>query len=1330
MRRSSLRVLTQIILIILISSPKLYSQSDSLPIEHLSLEQGLPNAYVGNIIQDSEGYLWFCTEKGVERYDGYGFRSYMNNPDDTTSFINASATSLYIDREGILWCGSLHGLEKFDRTTNSFTNYLLDHSEKASVSINYIYDILEDNRGIFWVTNGNGVFKFNRISGKFTPANNVDSTYGALADSYHPFVDKDGSLWFGTGRGLDKFDYETGKIVHYWHDPGNRKTGGRSISKYNTSEICEDKNGTMWIGCFNGIIEFNKKSNTFTNYVPDSNIHRPDDVNEVHTLCIGPTGLLWIGTARGIFTFDIKSKKFVHKFINKSIHNYYLGNDWIAKLFFDRSGILWVGTLSHGIYKVRLRRLPYRQYFPGSINRVVKGKDGILWVKRGLEGWVKFDTKTDRITPVDFSKVQGIFSDPVGNLFLWETSTGILTKTENGKITRYSSLKEPIPTASLESSKGMWYGSSHGGLYYFDFKTGKSTEVVRTETNVTALCKDSSGLVWAGTHIGEVICYNPKNKSVSEFVSDPKNASSISGREFFTIYQDGKGRLWFATDGGLDRFVPSTRTFVHFTEKDGLSGNTVYNILEDDHGNLWMGTDKGISKFNPETKEFKNFDVLHGLSSSHHWNRLAVRMDNGEMFIGRSYGLIRFHPDSIKENPYIPPIVITSFMLFDKPVSFGKEIKLAYDKNFLSFEFAALSYYNSQRNQYAYRMEGIDKDWVYSGTRHYASYPDMAPGKYIFRVKGSNNDGIWNEAGTSISIVILSPWWITTWAYISYGVVLILALYGVRRYELNRAALRDKIKLNQAVLKEREETDRVKSRFFANISHEFRTPLTLILGPAEKIISRSSDEDTLKDAGIVKRNSRRLLQLVNQLLDLSRLEEGRLKLEATKGNIVSFTKGIALSFESLSEEKDITLKILSEKEFIELYFDREKMTKILSNILSNAFKFTAQDGKITVAIREGENDVEIRIRDTGIGVPPQELPRLFDRFYQVDSSFTKDHEGVGIGLALTKELVELHHGSIGVESEQGQWTEFTLKLPLGKGHLKDEEIVLDEKSGEPMTGLEEGEYFLQESVKEELTDEMEGVSYKDEKTVILVVEDNYDMRQYIRESVGEDYLIEEAMNGEQGVRKAERIIPDLIITDMMMPKMDGSELTRTLKNDEKTSHIPIIILTAKSGQESKLEGLETGADDYLTKPFDIKELQVRIKNLISLRKKLQERFSKTEFRQPQTGEKKTSSIDEKFMLKVTEVIERHISEEGFSIEDFGEEVGMSRMQVHRKLKALTGKSASRYIRSFRLERARKILSERNENISEVAYSLGFGSPAYFTRCFKEEFGYPPSGLRI
>jgi DNA-binding response OmpR family regulator len=498
----------------------------------------------------------------------------------------------------------------------------------------------------------------------------------------------------------------------------------------------------------------------------------------------------------------------------------------------------------------------------------------------------------------------------------------------------------------------------------------------------------------------------------------------------------------------------------------------------------------------------------------------------------------------------------------------------------------------------------------------------------------------------------------------------------------------------------------------------------LILGPAEKVLSTCKDENSIKQAGLIKKNANRLLDLINQLLDLSKLEAGKLKLQTSNSNISSYVKGIAMTFESIAETKDITYKIKLEKENIRAYFDKDKMQKILTNILSNAFKFTPEGGKISVRLRESENSsINISVRDTGIGINKKEIPKLFDRFYQADSSHTREQEGTGIGLALTKELVDLHKGTIKINSVEDEWTEVTIELPLGKNHLKDEEII-ESFEVEKMPEDVLDEKYLADKV-EELTEE----EFESDKNFVLVVEDNADVREYIKESISGEFCVFEAVNGEQGLRKAEKFIPDLIISDIMMPKIDGLELLENIKNDAKTSHIPVILLTAKSEQSDKLEGLSTGADAYLTKPFDINELQVRIKSLIEQRKKLQNKFSSGEFVRAR-DEKKLNKLDEQFMQKLMSIIGLHIGEEEFSIDQFGREAGMSRSQIHRKLKALTGKSPSQYLRFIRLSKAKSMIEEQKGTVSEIAYAVGFSSPAYFSRCFKTEFGYSPSDLLV
>jgi signal transduction histidine kinase/ligand-binding sensor domain-containing protein/DNA-binding response OmpR family regulator len=1386
----TIRLTTVIIIIVILlflQKETCLAQQD-FTFEHFDIDNGLPDPTVSCILKDRPGYLWIGTGNGLSRFDGYQFKTYLGRG------TNHMVKCIYEDKSGTLWVGTLAGLNKYDWITDTFKLYKIpietsglktifeSPGKEAIFESPGIEAICEDRNGNFWVGTRSALYKFSIEKGNFSLVKGKSGEPNVLRGKsiWAIYQDNRGNLWIGAGHnlrndgGLFLYDPSSGIIKQFVHDPSNPK----SLLQNLVTAIYQDKQGSLWIGTYRGLEKFDYADQTFIHFGHDNHGTNSLSNNAVKCISEDDDGNLLIGTVGGgLNKFNLKSGKFSVFSLNKNEND----NKNIAaiSLYTDNSGIVWLGTETDGLYKITPQS---KSFFRAQnsvknaerIKNMLKGlvissmyrdSRGVIWI--GSSDGVKSINPDLIIGPSFFNGRTGldnsIFEDKANKLWFGTLEGLYIIDLKTKKFIRYihdpydsNSISDNQITSIVEDTSGtVWLGTFNHGIEKYNEKNGTfkhfplnppdTTPPAYSYRAVRSMFVDSHGLIWLGTYKG-LATINTANETFKWYIPHDKDLSSQWSKIVYGFLEDHNGVIWLATGMGLVRFNRQSGTFTFYGDANSTVDVRAKSLIEDKDGNIWFPTFTMITMFNPRTKKYKNFAKNYGLNEFYSWAK-TCKDSSGNFYFGYYGGITIFNPDSIYSDNPAPPVVFTDFKFSDQSVqldssiSVKKTIELTYQQNEFSIEFSALNFINSFKNQYAYKLEGFDKDWIYCGTRHQVTYTNLNYGTYAFRVIGSNSDEIWNKKGTSLTITVLPPWWRTTWSYISYGLIFVFSLYGLRRYELNRIKLKDKIKMDDAVLKEREETDKMKSTFFSNISHEFRTPLTLILGPAEKINSQTSN-DIVKDSGIIKRNSKRLLQLVNQLLDLSRLESGKLKLEASKGNIVSFVKGIALSFESLSEDKDITLKIESEKEYIEVFFDKEKMIKILSNILSNAFKFTPQDGKITVSIIETESSsssvssrilnksIEIKIRDTGIGIPKEEIPKLFDRFYQVDSSFTKEYEGTGIGLALTKELVELHHGNISAESEMGQFTEFTIILPLGKEHLKEEEIVFEKRSDKSEVSLDENIDFIHKNLNEASINDLEVNSLKEDKTIILVVEDNYDMREYIKESLDSSYIVEEAVNGEQGIRKAVKIIPDLIISDMMMPKMDGNEMTRILKKDEMTSHIPVIILTARSGQENKLEGLQTGADDYLTKPFDIKELQIRIENLISIRKKLQEKFSRIENKTPKPIEKKLSSIDEKFIIKVTEIIGKHISEEEFSMEDLGKEVGMSRMQIHRKLKALTGKSASRYIRSFRLEKAKQILNEKNENISEVAYSLGFGSPAYFTRCFKEEFGYPPSEFKI
>ncbi|UCF64395.1 MAG: response regulator [bacterium] len=920
----------------------------------------------------------------------------------------------------------------------------------------------------------------------------------------------------------------------------------------------------------------------------------------------------------------------------------------------------------------------------------------------------------------------------------------------------------------LQDSRGfMWFGTTDGLIRYDGnkfrvFKHNPDDETSISNNFVITLHEDKSGMLWIGTEGGGLNKYDKATDRFTRYIHKSNEPNSLSNNTVTTILEDESGSLWLGTyGGGLNKFDPNSQQFLRFIDQQDLLNNVIFDIVQDNNHNLWLNTGKGLSKFNTKTKIFRDYSETDKRQDYEFQEKANLERGKKGKISQKTNKFISFPPDSINDNIRIPSVVITDFQLFNKSVPVGldtstgrsilhktitetDEIELTYKDYIITFEFAALDFQFPEKNKFAYMLEGFDRGWTYTdASRRSATYTNLDPGEYTFWVKGSNSDGIWNETGTSLKIIVTPPWWETWQIYLLYLIVVLSVLYGLRRYELNREMWKNQSKLDEVKLKERAEIDQMKSRFFANISHEFRTPLTLILGPLEKIKANISSREIQKQMILIQKNASRLLILVNQLLDLSKLDAGKLTLNASPGNIVLFVKGIVMFFKSLADQKDISLKVVTSNSDIQIYFDRDKMAKILNNLLSNALKFTSEGGKITVHITHAErNFVEIKIRDTGIGILKDELPRLFNRFYQVDSIKAKEHKGTGIGLALSKELVELHQGSISVRSQKEDpdhvgtgWTEFTIKLPGGKDHLKAEEIDPKQAVKEDMASAEEEDFtpwpefsILESNELSEINDAEPGelgLNVEEDKTLILVVEDHTDLRQYIKDSLGNNFIIKEAPNGEQGVREARRLIPDIIISDIMMPKMDGNELTRILKQDEKTSHIPIILLTAKFEHESKLESLEIGADDYITKPFDHKELQLKMKNLIDMRKKFQKKYGRGDYI-PRKEPRGLNNLEEKFMARVIEIIENHISEEDFNIEQFAEEMYMSRMQLHRKLRALTGKSASLYVRSFRLLRSRKMIEDGMGNISEIAYSVGFSSPAYFTRCFKKEFGVPPS----
>ena len=1080
--------------------------------------------------------------------------------------------------------------------------------------------------------------------------------------------------------------------------------------------------------------------------------------NNILSLLIDSKGNLWGGTqgagGGGLLKFDITTKTYERFKRNSKIPTSLMEGAYFHNLFEDNSGTIWMPVFQGGVTRIDPSLNQIEEFYYGTKNQngidkekikcFYKAKDGTVWVGTN-SGLLKYDTITknfQKINGIPSEKVCGkkfsiseIVEDTQGNLWLSGGWSDILWNFDpkSNKLKCYTHKKNsskgysnPYITGIATDKEGtLWISTYGGGLNKYTLKTGKFKRYFiggkgskkDDPEEINRLCLDTSGGVWVASYDRTL---NHFDKSTETFTRIPfKNISC--GFNTTGMLIDSKNRLWIATRlGGIILYNIEKKTHKNFSIEDGLPVNDrIKDFFEDAKGNVYCRSAQHLIKFTPTGKYERSYEFDLGgknLTGAHY-----VKSTN-EIFLTTDNVLMKFNPDKIRKNLTPPKMVLTEMLLFDKelkldkdsplnqPINLIKEIELQHWQNDITIKYAGLHYTRPEENKYKYMLENYDQDWRDAGFTRSAGYTNLSHGEYVFKVIGSNCDGVWATTPATLKIIINPPWWLTWWAYTIYVLIFLGILSYAWMLQVRRMRIKNELKMKEFENEKLKEVDRMKSNFFANISHEFRTPLTLIKGPIEGLLREEKKSEKKEAFKIVLKNADRLLNLINELLDLSKLEAGKMKLCVSENDIVSFVKGLVMSFESFANRKEIDLSVNVPSNQIMIYFDKEKMQKIISNLIYNALKFTHERGKIEVEINDSVEEVEIRIKDNGIGIDEKELPKLFDRFYQVISDGGPAHEGTGIGLALTKELVQMHSGSIKVESNLGKGTVFIITLPKGKDHLSEEDIILEDK-----------EEFEFPDITEPIV--AEGRNVDDKYPIALVVEDNLDVMKFISDILKKDHKIITAENGNEGYLQALSIIPDIIISDIMMPVMNGDEMCRLIKQDEKTSHIPVILLTAKASDEDKIEGLQTGADDYIIKPFNAEELKIRIKNLISQRKALREKYLKEAEIHP--ADVAVSSTDKEFINKAISLIEDNLSDTLFSVEDFAEGLSMSRSQLYRKFSALLGEQPSDFIRKYRLKRGAELIKKKFGNISEVAYEVGFSQPAYFSKCFKKLFGMNP-----
>lgn len=1337
--------------------------AQNLSFKRLTINEGLSQNTAFCILQDKTGYIWIGTEDGLNKYDGYDFTIYKHENNDKNSLSNSQVNALCEDPKQNLWVGTSKGLNLLNRDTESF----------KTLSNDFVTSLLYDSRGNLWIGTFDGLKRYDYQNKKIIVYQLTGNNLNGGNKVQTIFEDRHNLLWISIGNDLKCFDPATKQFLPL---PDGIKNNP-ALRKSNVRAIKQDAYGNYWFGTeSSGLYKFNPLNRSVTNYRHDVNNDNSLPVNVVRSLFPYAKDELWIGTRDGLSVLNLQTNRFVNYRYNPYDPKT-LSHNSIRDILRDRAGNVWIGTYAGGLNILSSGSNNFSYIGeqagkkPGLTHRVVssilKADNGALWIgteggglnyvdrKKGIYNSYVINSKQQNI-------VKSLAKDKNGNLWIGNYDGLSYLNTTTGKFTNYEITENDAKPENKQvyalavDDNGLWLGTDGRGLKFRD-NSGKLSTYTNNPKNkqsvsgniIIALLKAPNGNLWIGTETG--LSYFDKSKNTfRQFVNQANDTYSLSHNTVLALFLDHKQRLWVGTEGGGLNLYDKGK-FYAITNKFGLANAVIHGIREDRAGNLWVSTNKGLSKIvfkqqglpiKPEMVQVMNYTVADGLQSNQFASGAAETGDNGELLFGGINGVTTFFPDRIVRNSFKPKVVITDFLIKNNPVPINAEhsplkkaigetdkITLTHDQAFITFKFAALNFVNPEKNLYAYKLDGFyDDDWHFVGNQRTATYTNLDAGKYTFMIKAANNDGVWNNEIRSLQITVLPPWWETWWAYLIYASIIGLLLYAFYYYSVKTGKLKNDLAFEHQSHEKDQELAQRKLSFFTNISHEIKTPLTLILAPIDKLLGLNEGNNKIQNQlMLMQRNGERLLRLINQLLDFRKFESGSMQLQSAEGNVVRFMKEILIAFESYASHRRIRLKLVTEQQSIRAWFDRDKLEKVMYNLLSNSLKFTAEGGQVLVRIKTAEEKLLIEVEDNGIGISPQHIGKIFEQFNHFDDS-NSNINGTGIGLAFSKGLIELHHGSITVQStvaspQQTGLTLFTISLPLGNAHLSEEEMIANYKDSENIDGYKDTE--ISAIAKQTIEKRKQHVltATDKERLILLIVEDNQDVRQFIAAHFEAEFEIHQAENGLKGLELATEIIPDIIISDVMMPEMDGITLCSKIKSDTRTSHIPVILLTARTPLVYKIEGYETGADDYITKPFNLNMLEARVWNLLDSRLKLRERYRKEISLQPRNVA--ITSPDEKFLEKAMAYIEQNISEASLSVEELGKEVGMSRVTLYRKIKGLTDQTAIEFIRSVRLKRAAQLLEQNKLNVNEVAYMVGFQDIDYFRRCFKEQFGYTP-----
>lgn len=1301
----------------------------------LDVERGLVHNTVYCILQDDRGFMWFGTKDGLSRYDGYQFKNYRNNKKDPQSIGNNCIRSLFQDSKRKIWIGTDAGAYIYDPDKDSFEYF--DAKTKDGMRIEKeVNDIKQDQNGVYWfAVDWQGVFSYN-------PANQnlIFHRLNTVVNAWCIYIDKENKVWIGThGGGLNYFNTKRQKFekVDY---PFENKTNDNDDDIYRIFQ--DDYNDLLITTANSGVKRLESGNRNIYPFLPIDNptslfirdvIRKSDDE-------------IWFATGSGICVYNILKKEI--RFLQHShLDPYSLSDNAVYSIYKDREGGIWAGTYFGGVNYYPYQYTPFEKYYPTEnqdkshtlIGRRIRefqlANDGRIWIGTEDGGLSLFDPETDTFEhylpngkpgSVSYNNIHGLLVDN-DRLWIGTYNHGLdIMDTKTKKVIKHYEKTEKgnsicdnsIFSIYKDHSGRVWVGTLYGLCYY----NPESNDFTRISSLgnifVNDILQTKDGMIWVGSLGRGLYRFNPNNNKWTEFKNDPKNATSIAHNKIISLFEDSKMTLWITTEGGgLCRYNPKEENFTSFTTDEGLPNNVVYKIVEDNHSNLWLTTNQGIVCMNMNDYSTKQYSKSDGLLSNQFNYKSGIKDANGHIYFGGLEGFVAFDPTSFLSNKHAPSVYIVRFELFNTIVKPGekdsplteaiestKKIELNHNQSTFSFSFAALSYVAPEKNQYAYMLEGFDQDWIYLDKAQKAAYSNIPPGKYTFKVKASNNNGIWSDEITSVEIYIHPPFYKTIWAYILYSVIIVSIIAFSSIAYRNR--IRKKNKHRQEVFeneKSREIYD-AKISFFTNITHEIRTPLNLIKGPLEYIIKEKiSNAERNEYLTVIERNTNRLLDLCNQLLDFRKTEQKGFRLNFTSTDIPQLINEIYERFNPTAVSRNLRFEINLPSDSFYADVDKEALTKILSNLFSNAIKYAKSE--IYLDVKKESDSLNIIISNDGDKIKGHLREKIFDPFYQIADSDTKHVlNGTGLGLPLARSLAELHDGDLRYIDSDDQSNCFQLTLPI----IQPNSVNLEHNN-------------IEKSIKEKPVSDEElddPIKYS-----LLVVEDDDDLRIFIYNQLKRHYNIYKAINGAEALEMLNSKQIDAVITDIAMPVMDGLQLCKEIKSNLDYSHIPIILLTAKTNLQSKIEGLEAGADAYVEKPFSINHILAQLSNLLANRNKLKKAFVNS----PLVKIKSIAltKADEAFLKDVTGVIHKNISDTQFSVDTLAGALNMSRSSLHRKIKGVSGLTPNDFILLVKLKKAAEYIQE-GYRVNEVCFIVGFNSPSYFSKVFKKQFGVSPT----